>query len=164
MWRRNRDWHDAAFAIEQFGEWVRNSDTKATILGGAIGLVATVGLSALPALTAIVCAGGWRSWLAAVMSAGTLAALVATGVAVYQSLRPRTVVGEPTRFGWPVVASSGFSIASLRPEDARAEAWEQARVLANIASEKFRWFGLALKFTAVAIPMGFVTFLVTLLP
>lgn len=143
------DWEHSKLAIQEIGGWIKNADTKATILAGSFGLSLTFVvprlLEALPAIAVAPVAFGLWIALAVVFAA----AAVITGYGIGNALLPRTSLGASltNRFAWPSLASVAAqhlppSVGSA--EDVRTEAWEQAASLARIAAAKYRSFKVAL--------------------
>lgn len=143
------DWEHSKLAIQETGGWIKNADTKSTILAGSFGLSLTFAaprlLEALPDVVAVPFAFG--IWVAAA-AIFTVAALI-TGYRIGNALLPRTELGSSlmNRFAWPSLAS--VAPQHLPPEkvsadDVRTEAWEQAASLARIAAAKYRSFKIAL--------------------
>lgn len=143
------DWEHSKLAIQETGGWIKNADTKSTILAGSFGLSLTFAvprlLEALPTVAAVPFAFGL--WVAA--AAIFLAAAILTGHRIGNALLPRTSLGTSlmNRFAWPSlanVAPQHLPPEKLSASDIRSEAWEQAASLARIAAAKYRSFKIAL--------------------
>lgn len=151
------DWEHSKLAIQETGGWIKNADTKSTVLAGSFGLSLTFAiprlLEALSSVMAIPFAFGL--WI--VCAAIFLLAALTTGFGIGNALLPRTSVGGSlmNRFAWPSLA--GVSAQHLPPsrmtaDEVRTEAWEQAASLARIAAVKYRYFKVAL--IAFAVYLG----------
>jgi len=143
------DWEQSKLAIQETGGWIKNADTKVTILAGSFGLSLTFAvprlLEALPTITAAPFACGL--WIGAALV--FFAAALTTGYGIGNALLPRTSLGASlvNRFAWPSLAS--VATAHLPPsvksaDEVRTEAWEQAASLARIAAAKYRSFKVSL--------------------
>lgn len=143
------DWEHSKLAIQETGGWIKNADTKSTILAGSFGLSLTFAvprlLEALPSVAAAPLAFGLWVVIAAIF----VAAALLTGYRIGNALLPRTSLGTNlmNRFAWPSlanVAPQHLPPENLSAADIRAEAWEQAASLARIAAAKYRSFKIAL--------------------
>lgn len=143
------DWEHSKLAIQETGGWIKNADTKSTILAGSFGLSLTFAvprlLDALPTVTAAPFAFGL--WVAAATI--FVAAALLTGYRIGNALLPRTALGTGlmNRFAWPSlanVAPQHLPPEKLSVDEIRAEAWEQAATLAQIAAAKYRSFKFGL--------------------
>lgn len=143
------DWEQSKLAIQETGGWIKNADTKSTILAGSFGLSLTFAvprlLEALPTVAAAPFAFGL--WVAAAVI--FVAAALLTGYRIGNALLPRTSLGTSlmNRFAWPSlanVAPQHLPPQKLSADDIRAEAWEQAASLARIAAAKYHSFKIAL--------------------
>lgn len=143
------DWEQIKLAIQETGGWIKNADTKSTILAGSFGLSLTFAvprlLEALP--TVFIAPFAFGLWVAAAVILVTAALL--TGYRIGNALLPRTSLGNSlmNRFAWPSlanVAAQHLPPEKLSAADIRAEAWEQAASLARIAAAKYRSFKIAL--------------------
>lgn len=159
------DWEHSKLAIQETGGWIKNADTKSTILAGSFGLSLTFAvprlLEALPTVAAAPFTFGL--WVAAAVIF-TAAALL-TGYRIGNALLPRTSLG-PTlmnRFAWPSlanVAPQHLPPEKLSAADIRVEAWEQAASLARIAAAKYRSFKIALISFCVYLGALFTTVII----
>lgn len=143
------DWEHSKLAIQETGGWIKNADTKSTILAGSFGLSLTFALprvlEELPRLAENQFAFGLWTAFAAIF----LLAAVATGLGIGNALLPRTSVGARAvnRLAWPSLASASSGYlppATVTTDEIRREAWEQAVSLSRIAAVKYRYFKIAL--------------------
>ncbi|MBO9049534.1 hypothetical protein [Curtobacterium flaccumfaciens] len=142
----------AKSAIAEFGAWVKNADTKATVLAAGFGAVSTITAGRFSAVLTVIFGGseGWRI-LVAVAGVAFIVAAVITIWFLTRALIPRkNVSGGRNAFAWPSVADS-FEANDKEFSRASAEmAWAQAHALAKIAKAKFAAFRAAL-FSFVAL-------------
>lgn len=144
---------DAKFAIQETGNWIKNADTKSTVVAAATGVVATASASKAGSVHAAFASGklGCGGILFAVVIIVYIFALLVTAYYLYAALSPRTQLQvQANRFAWPNVASSGGAIPDNSRATVEAEAWSQNYMLGCIASKKFgafkgalRWFGVS---------------------
>lgn len=143
----------AKSAITEFGAWIKNADTKATVLAAGFGAVSTITASRTAAVMNVIFDGteGWRIAVAVVAVAFAVAAVVTLWFLVSALVPRRDVSGGRNAFAWP-------SVATFTPDDdtfnaaSAPMAWEQARALARIAEAKFAAFQSALySFVAVVV-------------
>lgn len=140
------------FAIGQAGEWIRSADNKASVLLTGLTLVLAVVSSQARDLRALWTHDASRPAATWVLGAATLWLVIAYVLAV-SVLVPRTS-SVRSRYAWPWVATaSADELLALRPGDAPAEAWIQAKALAVIAQIKFGRFKLAVWATAVSVAL-----------
>lgn len=148
-------------ALEQVANWVRFSDTKATVLTAGFGVVVTVLLS------------NWKIVLTAIsrgdITAGALlcvasAALISGLLTLYWlvlAITPRSAAADPglNRFSWPALARTTAAELAQHAADVPVsdDAWRQAIRLAAIADRKFRYTGYAVWSFAAFVVLGFVT-------
>lgn len=142
----------AKSAVTEFGAWIKNADTKATVLAAGFGAVSTITAGRASAVLAVISDGteGWRTAVA-VIAVAFVVASISTLWFLIKALAPRRKIsGGRNAFAWPSVA------ASFTPDDetfdaaSSAMAWRQAHALAYIAREKFAAFESAL-FSFVAV-------------
>lgn len=162
------DWEQSKLAIQETGGWIKNADTKTTVLTAAFGVSLTFALPRI--LDGVTALGGapvlFGAWLVLMIILVLTIGLTAFGI--YRALIPRADVraSQLNRFAWPSVA--GLASTDLPPEDrseeaVRGEAWEQAATLARIAAQKYRSFKLALRaFGTYVIVLALVLTLVTI--
>lgn len=139
---KDQDWEAAQLALQQVGEWVRQADTKTTILTAAIGvLVAALTTQAEPvakALRAYPDCGHLA--LLVVLAASLTISLVASSI----SLVPRFGGPSPTnQFSWPWHAQQERPVTRFVTEPT-ADAWAQVHGLSKLARTKYRAFRIAL--------------------
>lgn len=143
----------AKSALTEFGAWIKNADTKATVLAAGFGAVATITASRTAAVLTAIFGGpeGWRIAVAVIAVAFVVAAVVTLWFLVSALVPRRDVSGGRNAFAWP-------SVAHFTPDDdtfkaaSASMAWEQARTLARIAEAKFAAFQSALySFVAVVV-------------
>ncbi|MHC5557931.1 Pycsar system effector family protein [Kocuria sp. U4B] len=141
-------WEDAKLAIQETGNWVKNADTKTTILAAALGvlLTAIASRSADIHSSFTTSTGSYLVLLAVSLVGFALAAVIAVGC-IYRALTPRTPPGSlENRFSWPSMAARDLPPVGMPGDSIAREAWEQAHTLAKIAQQKYRWFRWALRF------------------
>ena len=139
---------DAKFAIQETGNWIKNADTKSTVVAAATGVVATASASNADTVHGAFMSGklGCAGPLVVLLILAYIGTLVVAAAYLYLALSPRTdPLAEPNRFAWPSVAFG----SSQSPDDlwssVQAEAWHQNYMLACIARAKYRAFSGALK-------------------
>lgn len=141
-------WEDAKLAIQETGNWVKNADTKTTILAAALGVLLTAIASRSTDIHTgfTTSTGSYLVLLAVSLVAFTLASVVTVGC-IYRALTPRTQPGSlENRFSWPSMAARDLPPVGMPSDSIAREAWEQAHTLAKIAQQKYRWFRWALSF------------------
>jgi hypothetical protein len=141
---------DAKFAIQESGNWIKNADTKSTLIAAAVGVVATASASKADVVYRAFSGGklGCASLLLLALIVAYVVTLLVTAYCLYRALSPRTDhLVDLNRFAWPSVVARGPSLP------------EQNYMLACIARDKYRafksaltWFGLNL---AAAVLMIF---------
>jgi len=143
------DWEHSKLTIQETGGWIKNADSKSTILAGSFGLSLTFAVprmvEELPNVATAPFA--FHLWVSVVVVFG-IAALV-TGYGIGNSLLARTSMGTSVmnRFSWPSlagVAPGYLPPSTISADEIRNEAWEQAAALARIAAAKYRSFKIAL--------------------
>lgn len=143
----------AKLAVSETGAWIKNADTKATILSAGLGITASVTAGRAAAVWQLITGSNLVLTVAAVL---TTAAFITGAVgAVWFAVRtliPRTnVSGGRNPFAWPSVASS-FQENDEAFKDASApQAWNQVHALALIAAAKYRAFAASLRWFILAI-------------
>jgi hypothetical protein len=143
------DWEQAKLALQETGGWIKNADTKTTILAGAFGVSLSL---AIPRLVtdghAIVgLTVGFTAWvLVCVVLLGTVLAI---GKNLHDALIPQTPTGPSSRnyLAWPDLAVMPYADVppQLSQEEIRQQSWEQAITLAQIAKNKYTNFKRALQ-------------------
>lgn len=143
----------AKLSVVEFGAWIKNADTKATILAAGLGVMSSVVASQAGRIVdlythpaaAVVC-------IAVILSAIFIGGLAGAVICVFRVLSPRTDVTDgPNVFAWPSVAKFGSATASEFSDFSAPKAWAQAFDLAKIAQAKFAAFALALRWFLVTI-------------
>lgn len=140
------DWEDAKVAMQESGSWIKNADTKVTVLAAVLGVSLTVLAGRFDRIVgALREQGGCLSIFLIVGLAGVVVASITTLIFVAAALRPRTAkVSEGNRFSWPSMARRPFAPTAFPVASRASEAWEQAFALATIAEAKYRSFVRAL--------------------
>jgi hypothetical protein len=139
------EWEDAKVAMQEFGNWIKNADTKVAILGASFGVLIASSVSSTDKVIA-ACEGSSSCCVASilVLLAFYVVSVLATGFRIGQALLPRTrSTGSFSRFSW-IAINNTVGDLSLSPEDVRKEAWTQCRDLAQIADRKYSAFRKAL--------------------
>jgi hypothetical protein len=143
------DWEHAKLALQETGGWIKNADTKTTILAGAFGVSLSL---AIPRLvtdghTIVGLTPGFATWV--ILCVALLATVLATGKNVHDALIPRTHTGPSSRnyLAWPDLAVTPYADVppQLSQEEIRRQSWEQAITLAQIARDKYANFKKALR-------------------
>jgi hypothetical protein len=144
--------HDAKFAIQESGNWIKNADTKSTVIAAATGVVATASASNADTVHGAFAGGklGCSAPVLAVLILVYIGTLIVTATNLYLALSPRTApLDEPNRFAWPSVAFGSPQIPNDLWTAVQAEAWKQNYMLARIAMVKYaafknalQWFGI----------------------
>lgn len=155
-------------ALEQVANWVRFSDTKATVLTAGFGVVLTALVSNWRTVTTASNLGGVG---AGVLIGIVIASFIAGLLTLYWlilAIAPRSTRSDPrlNRFAWPSLArTTAAEIAQhAKTVPVAEDAWRQAVRLAVIAERKFRFTGFAVWSFASFVILGFasVTLAVTL--
>lgn len=139
--------------MQEIGGWIKNADTKVTILAGSLGVVLSVGASRLGDLIALFTD---LPLLTTAVAIALLCVFVVTtanaGRWVFVALIPRTDTGErANRFAWPYLASLPVAPREFDASIVAAECWDQAYSLARIAARKYSAFRRALEWFFVAM-------------
>lgn len=142
---------EVEFVIAHTGEWIRGADTKAGLSLTAL-TVLLAAISREASSVKFLWTDNSRTppaiWLLIVSILALVAALVAATLVVVPRASRSAVAN---RFSWPWLATVTAREASAMPrETAREEAWQQAVVLAVIASRKYAWLRASLICGAVA--------------
>lgn len=145
-------WEDAKVAIQETGNWIKNADTKTTILAAALGvLFASVASQSTGIYTTLTTTEGAYLTLVILSLAAFLLAIIITVICIFQSLSPRTPPGSPTnRFSWPSMAARDLPPKAMPSASIRQEAWEQAHTLAKISAQKYKYFRWSLIFYLIS--------------
>lgn len=155
---------DARFAIQESGNWIKNADTKSTIIAAAAGVVAAATASKADVVYRAFSSGklGCSAMLLLMLIIGYVATLLVTASYLYRALSPRTdLLPDVNRFAWPSVISGGPAVPELSWAKVIQEAWAQNYMLACIARDKYRafknalrWFGLSLAAAVILISVA----------
>lgn len=139
-------WEDAKMAIQETGNWIKNADTKATVVAAVLGVSLTLlGGQSAQILKALGSENGILSKVLVVALVGVAVFSIATLFFVTSALRPRTPRSSGlNRFSWPAMAGRDSAPKSFEPETCAEEAWEQAYLLSRIAQIKYKRFGWAI--------------------
>lgn len=151
---------DVLAVISETGLWIRSADTKTGF--GLTGLTVLLAAEASQARSLQIL---WKAPSTAPATEWILATSVVFLAAAYclfvGVLLPRSQVPKKNRFSWPWLSrASDEQLEAIDSGAARREAWRQARVLATIASTKFRFLTLAIGATAVSALLYLVAMLV----
>ncbi|MFE3054822.1 hypothetical protein [Nocardia sp. NPDC059239] len=146
-------WEDAKLAMTEFGNWIKNADTKVTILTAALGILVASTASNIDTLHAALSNPAFRhKWILSVPLGLLCCAILATAGFAYQALKPRSGgASTQNRFSWPSVADSSCPPSDLDPMATLVEAWTQNHALARIAALKYRAFANALRCFGIAL-------------
>lgn len=148
-------WEDAKLALQEYGNWVKNADTKTTVLAAATSLLISVMAANSKMFVATIQAGSWPSGALSVLLLVFVVASFLTARCLFAALTPRTTAASlDNRFSWPAVASKAVPPTSYPAETLVAEAWEQCHTLAQTAAAKYRSFYAALRWFAVTVVIG----------
>lgn len=148
-------------ALEQVANWVRFSDTKATVLTAGFGVVLTALLSNWKTVTSAIALGEVGACILIVVVIASLVAGALTLSWLILAIAPRSTGSDPglNRFAWPSLARTTSTQiaqhAKTIPLD--EDAWRQAVQLATIAERKFRFTGLAVWSFASFVILGFAS-------
>jgi hypothetical protein len=149
------DWDDAKVALTETGSWIKNADTKVTILAAVLGVSITTLASRSDVIVSALKAQDSRA--GGVLIIAVIVALISGSVCIFfvgAALRPRVrSVSTTNRFSWPALASLDSPPVSFPSETRSKDAWEQTHALSQIAKAKYRALGRALFF--------FLTFVVS---
>ncbi len=148
-------------ALEQVANWVRFSDTKATVLTAGFGVVLTALVSNWKTATTAIALGGVGSCALIVIVIASLIAGLLTLYWLILAIAPRST-GTDTglnRFAWPSLARATPAEIEQRAKTVPVteDAWRQAVRLAVIAERKFRFTGLAIWSFAAFVVLGFAS-------
>lgn len=146
------DLDDAHKAIDAFRGWINNADTKAGLLSAGVAALVAGVTQQRTALGLALSPNSAKTYVALAVLIIWLSAIIVVVTALGFSLIPR-LDAPPTsnRFAFPTVARWDWSITPADRETAAGEAWAEARVLAIIASNKFR--GLKVAFPAFGVAL-----------
>ncbi|MFF7574870.1 hypothetical protein ACFZBE_07730 [Streptomyces sp. NPDC008061] len=140
---------DVRFTLEQIGEWIRSADTKAGLLAPALALLISPAFDNFNKKQLTNFLDSPRDFVGALLffGFGTTFGVAASFIA--SVLIPRTQHAvRSSRYSWPWICGIDLQVlTSLSPSESRAEAWAQAKNLAQIAQWKHKYFKLALRAT-----------------
>lgn len=159
-------WEPAKLALQEVGGWIKNADTKTTILAAAFGVSLTFACTKLLELGPdwISAASGCARTWALIMLIAAIAATVGTGCNIYRALVPRMHQTGSNPFAWPDLAGG----LKLPPADdigvSIEHVWSQTRVLALIAKRKYRHLKWALRWFALYLVVLVVLVGILLIP
>lgn len=143
----------AKLAVSETGAWIKNADTKATILAAGLGVAISVTAGRAAAVWQLIM--GPNTALSVVSTAAALVFALGVVGSIWCAVRtliPRTnVTGGRNPFAWPSVASSFEANDEEFGKASAQQAWNQAHALARIAAAKYRSFEVALTWFIVAI-------------
>lgn len=158
-------WDDAKLAVQEIGQWIRNADTKVTILAAALGVL----ISSLASKGDLVAAvfmkdTGCIKLVVGVVLLAWLLTAVMTVLRIYSALQPRTHSSSVglNRFAWPVLAKLEVAPRDLSQDALAGEAWTQAYDLAKIAAAKYSDFKFALRWFIASLGVGVLLIFVVL--
>lgn len=148
-------------ALEQVANWVRFSDTKATVLTAGFGVVLTALVSNWKTVTTAIALGGVGACaLIGIVIASFIAGLL-TLYWLILAIAPRSTGPDPglNRFAWPSLArTTPAEIAQhAKTVPVAEDAWRQTVRLAAIADRKFRFTGFAVWSFAAFVILGFAS-------
>ena len=160
--RTPEDWEDAKLSIQEFGNWVKNADTKTTVLTAALGVTATAVASRTDSIVRAY--GAAETGLALLLTLPLILFSFSVFVTIrfiYLALMPRTKPSSPAnRFSWSSMATRTEPPKSLATSAVMEEAWEHAHTLAGIADKKYKafrwaliWYFLVFLFAALSIAL-----------
>lgn len=139
-------WEDAKLALQEFGSWIKNADTKVTVLAAALGVtISLVGAKSETLVLAYRASGSTcpsALWCVLLLF---LISVLFTAHYIYKALNPRMETSsEFSRFSWTSMAALAEAPKSFPSSGSDAEAWAQAHVLSRIAREKYKSLRAAL--------------------
>lgn len=147
-----QDSGDARFAIDQFGRWIANADTKASLLAAAllimVGALGEQGRAVVHRLPPVSVAD-WGSLLALAVATGTAVASIGFLVRTVTPRIQRT--DRFSRYSFDSVADAQLQdLVQADTEADREHGWLTASVLASIARRKFRNLQRAFAWSALS--------------
>lgn len=158
------NWDAAKLSISEFGNWIKNADSKVTLLGAAFSVsVSVVATKADVYRSALVNDKHSLNWLLVVLLTLTVVALLSCAVCIYVSLVPRTKAGVQNLFSWASVSSNEVIPAWTTRQKLLDDAWVQCIDLASIARTKYFWFKRALISFGFFILGSALTFILALI-
>lgn len=149
----------AKLAVSETGAWIKNADTKATVLAAGLGVTVSVTAGRAAAVWHLVTGPNLALSVASAIAALVFVIGVVGSVwCAVRTLIPRTnVTGGRNPFAWPSVAGSFAANDEEFGKASAQQAWNQAHALAHIAAAKYRAFAAALTWFIVAIVGAVIT-------
>ncbi|MFE2423644.1 hypothetical protein [Streptomyces hokutonensis] len=143
---------DVRVILSETGEWIRNADTKTGLLATVLAVLLGVISQKAENKDIIPPFSDATDYVGFCFLVVTVGAIVVSYFFFYRVLSPRVAVPDAdTRFAWPWIAhSSVATLVNLTPSAAREEGWTQAKALALITQEKFRYFKRGLVTSAIS--------------
>ena len=116
------EWEHAKLAVQEFGGWIRNADTKITILAAALSVSLTFALPRAVATIndAHVFSSPREFWIVVVLAIAGAVFAVASGYNLFRALAPRVMSRASTkttmnRFSWPSMAAEPVAVVPAAP-------------------------------------------------
>lgn len=133
--------------MQEFGNWIKNADTKTAVLTAALGLTVTAVASRAESIASLYRTQEGGQLIALTVSLAIfIVAVLAMLFFIHAALRPRTEPSAATnRFSWTAVAALSVPPTYFPSESLVKEAWGQAFELSKIAKKKYGAFRWALK-------------------
>lgn len=150
----SEDLADAHQAMGYFTIWIQNADTKAGLLSAALAVVLGAMAQQGKVLGDVLRPNHLGEWAALVLLCCLGFTVLVATISLALVLTPRTPPPqEPSRFGFPTVASDEWKHSPATRAQAGAEAWGQAQVLALIAARKYATLRFAARSVFLGIPL-----------
>ena len=147
--------------MEQIANWVRFSDTKATILAAGFGVVLTALAANSKTVIGVVGRGDAVGIIVAVAIGVALFSGLLTLYWLIRAIAPYSGTSDPTlnRFSWPTVAGSSVAklTAHAQSTSLSDDAWAQSILLAELARRKFAYTGRAVWGFGAFVLLGALT-------
>jgi hypothetical protein len=140
--------------VTEFGEWIRNADTKAALLAALLGLALTGLMGQGDALRQTLHGHSFWTLVALVLLVASCGTGILSAAALIGMQMPRLPVPSGgSRFAFPSIARGPVTalLTELDDDQVTAEIWSQAHVLARIAMAKFRLLRFALVCAAITL-------------
>lgn len=148
-------WEDAKLAMTEFGNWIKNADTKVSVLAAVFGvMLALLAARADTVRRALAHPASWATWILVALLVLLLGAIVVTTGLLYSALVPRTMVTGRNRFSWPSLAAEPGPPRDLDQRSTLEEAWSHNHLLAMIAERKYSAFRNALRGFVITLILG----------
>lgn len=154
---RPEHWEPAKLAVQEVGGWIKNADSKVTVLAAGLGVT----LAAVAAQAGAIAKGVGHAPACTSLIIVTLAMLFAVSIlssAIYicLALYPRDGgVTIDNRFSWTTLSKWAAVPDEVVASNGIEDAWRQAQELARIAKLKFRAFRTALLLFGLAAVFAF---------